>query len=142
MHSYFIHSLPDEIQRNICTLALRRIRFEKHQEYFRDIHEELKENDFEDIIHLKVSELTYRDVKMIMYPELSDSIKDWTYFNELMYHYKTTSTMVYKDDVWFNIIGNADTSVHCYKCNMTKDGLVNHKKRILECKECKLNETR
>ena len=139
MQSRYIHALPNEIQQNICTLALRRLRFEKHQEYFREIHEELKENEFEDIIRLRLGEVSIYDIKSIVFPELTNDIKDWIYFNNLMYHYKTTSTMMYKDDVWFNIIGNADTLVHCEKCNRTKDALVSHKKRMMICKDCKLN---
>ena len=142
MQARFIHALPNDIQRSICTLALQQLHFEKHQENFQPIHKELKKDEFGDIIHLRLGEVPLDVVKYIVFPELGDDVKDWIYLNKHMKHYNNTSTMVYKNNKCYNLIGNYNEPVHCVKCNMAGDALVNHRKRILECKKCKLNEKR
>ena len=136
----YIHKLPSDIKRTIYKLTLERMRFEKHQKYFRIIHEELKKNEFEDIVHLRCDELSIRNIKNIAFQELSDDIQDMMYVTNLMFYLETTSTMIRKNGKRYNIIGNLDQPVHCDKCNMATDALVNHRKRKLECKHCKLNE--
>ena len=139
MKARYIRALPNDIQRNIYSRVIQRIRFEKHQEYFRVINEEFKKNEFEDIVRLKLDELSVVDVKHIVFPELSDNIENLMYITKLMEHYETTSTMVYKNGRRYNIIGYFDKLVHCTQCNRAKDSLVNHREYILECKECKMN---
>ena len=132
----YVHMLPDDIQQTIYNLAM----FKKHQEHFKKIHEELKQNEFENIIHLRCNKHSTREIKQIVFPELGDNIEDLKYVTKLMFYLETTSTMIRKNGMKYNIIGYLDQPVHCEKCNMATNALVNHKKRKLECKQCKLNK--
>ena len=131
-----MNNLPIDIQKQIYFQTIRRLRFEEHQKMFQSVHEELKKNEFKDIVRFRLDKISVFRLADIIFKEYGD---DWLRINEEMEFYHSTSAIVKVGKKKYCLIGNKEHYVNCETCGYTY-GLVDHRKLSLKCKTCHMND--
>jgi hypothetical protein len=126
--------LPNDIKRYIYKEYVKKYRFEKHQEIFKVVHDEMKKDEFHKITRINLDvEDKFNLKKLGLF-----GVKSWAEINELLYYYNNTSSIIEIQGRKYNLIGYDDDGVYCDHCKKHDDAIVCHKTKKLVCKKCNM----